>query len=318
MNRERLLRQVEKKFGPVQITSGHNGEEWIVTCPECGKQKLSINPAKGVFQCWHGCDSGSLSRLMGKHISVTDMKPAKKQLIVPRPPGELVPLSSLPDEHQAVLYVKNRGFDPKELGHKFGFTYCTRGRKFAKETYDTTNTIVVPVIMNNKLVGWQSRLLYNPDEIPEWKQPAMGWKQKEDGAFKKPSKYMTMPGMDRERVMFNYDNARNSEVVVVTEGVFDVAAVGACAIATFGKNVTQLQADSIATYWNYVVLMLDPDAPTFQDQLAAMLGSATKVIPVTIKGYKDAGEAPREEIWKQIINAFDLNGIDFFKLHVQL
>ena len=290
---------IEKKFGRVKTSSGSNGTEYIVVCPTCGKMKLSINPSKGVYQCWHGCGSGSLSSLLHMKLPKPPREVKKKVSYGYIPPGDVVSLEGLGDEHPAWVYLKNRGFDPLYLSRVFGVCYCSNGKKFAGGTYDTSNTIIIPVTRDGKVVGWQSRLLYNPDEIAEEYKKYLGWKY-EDGKFIKPSKYMTMPGYDKQTNMFNMDQASKNDLVVVTEGAFDAMRVGKCAIATFGKGVSDEQVDIIKNTWLVVVLLLDPDAKRDQDKLYNKLRYSAITIPVHLSGYKDAGECPQSEIWRQI------------------
>lgn len=296
-----VRRIIEDKFGSVQVCQGSNGTEYLVVCPHCGKRKLSINPQKGVYQCWHGCDSGSLRKLLklpGNFRTAPPPKPAPKvhEFI---PAGELLPLHTLSNDHQAIAYIKSRGFDPKYLEETFGVCYCQQGKKFAGQTYDTSNTIILPIWQNEVLIGWQSRLLYNPDTVTEDFWPLLGWKY-EDGKYVKPPKYMTMPGYQKRSSLYNFDWARQSEVVVVTEGAFDCMAVGRCAVATFGKGVSEEQVAIIKNTWKAAILLLDPDAESEQERLLQSLRRSVLAVPIHLSGYKDAGECPQKEIWRQI------------------
>jgi len=160
-----LKKALSSKFGAVSVSSGSNGVELIVDCPFCGHyHKLSANPAKGVWHCWHCGEAGTLSRLLGQRVKVeVERRRPKPKARDYEGPGELVPLAELPDEHEAALYVRNRGFDPKCLSEQFGLCYCRKGRKYADGMFDTTGTIVIPVVENGREIAWQSRLLYNPD-----------------------------------------------------------------------------------------------------------------------------------------------------------
>lgn len=292
---------IEARFGSARVTQGQNGTEYLVVCPHCGKRKLSINPQKGVYQCWHGCDSGSLGKLLKMRVPKGPVRRQREESKARgyTPPGELVPLHELGKDHQAVSYVRGRGFDPKYLEDEFGVCYCRKGGKYAGGTFDTTNTLILPIWRDGALVGWQSRLLYNPDKVPEGSEPYLGWKF-EDGKYVKPPKYMTMPGYAKRSSLYNIDSARKGEVVVVTEGAFDCMAVGRCGVATFGKGISDEQVDLIRNIWKVAVLLLDPDAPAEQAKLASSLGRSILTVPVALEGYKDAGECPRDELWRQI------------------
>jgi ribosomal protein L37AE/L43A len=55
MEKNKLRRIIEQRFGKVIISNGANGIEFITTCPVCGRQKLTINANTGIYKCW-GCN----------------------------------------------------------------------------------------------------------------------------------------------------------------------------------------------------------------------------------------------------------------------
>lgn len=319
MTERQLLKALQGKFGNVTESSGGNGTEMIIDCPWCDHHKLSVNANKGVWQCWHCHESGTVSKLLGYRVTVE--KPERK----PKPkvrgyvsPGELIPLDELPEDHEAVLYVKNRKFDPKYLSQVFGLTYCRKGNSYGGGIFNTSGTIVIPVTMGGHEIAWQARLLYNPDSVKEGEEAAYGWLN-EGGKWKKPPKYFTMPGLKKGEHFFNYDMASKCGFVVVTEGAFDAMRVGRCAVASFGKSLTDVQVDIIRNTWPLVVLLLDPDAESDQERLRRRiegtgpfggLSSGTRCVPVHLRGWKDAGEAPQEEVIRQIVQAAEAMGIN--------
>lgn len=311
-NPEQLEEELSRRFGQVTRSQGHNGLELICDCPVCGEHKLTVNAVSGIYKCWRGCCSGTVRKLLNKHLPMTTA-PAKK---VKKDygyvnPGDLVPLASVGPDSPAAAYLSARGFDYRELGKSFGFSYCGSGRTFAKGVFSTTSTVVAHVVMDGKEMGWQARLLYDPEKLDDAKCRMMGmsWNA-EKGKFIRPPKYMTMPGMDKREVLWNFDNARKSDTVVVTEGVFDAVRVGMCAVASLGKYVSDKQVGLLQQYWRHVILLLDPDAEKDTNALKTKFGPTIDVVPVMLKGYKDAGEAPRREIWSQIFDACAGAGLD--------
>lgn len=309
-----LEERLKQRFGPVKRSRGKNGIELITRCPKCGKNKLTVNAENGIYKCWRGCMSGTVKTLFHdiqiSNAFVKDQRTRQVKNTRVDLPGELIPLKDLDKGHVAVQYLLHRGFDPYELDSLYSFKYCIRGKKYAGGLFDTTNTIIIPVIINNELIGWQSRLLYNPDDIEDDKtKEALGFIKDDDGDWIKPPKYFTMPGLDKGKILWNYDWARQSEIIVICEGVFDAIKVGRCAVAAFGKSLTNEQINLIKTYWKLAVILLDPgDAINEMRKLELALSGAS-VIPITVylQGYKDAGEAPREEIWRQIDNTIRNN-----------
>lgn len=304
LNPMQLEALLQRRYGSVK--RGKGGRELITKCPVCGKRKLSVNTITGLYQCWHGCVSGHVDKLFGDvRIARNEQIEFRKAAPIARGvdlPGELVPLMSLSEEHQAIQYLINRGFNPKELDEIYGLRYCSMGKKYAGGLFDTSNTLVIPVYADGLLTGWQSRLLYDPKELDDATCTALGFPKDEDGDWLRPPKYFTMPGLDKGKILYNYDWARRSNLVVVCEGVFDALAVGRCAVATFGKGVTEYQANILKSYWDLIIILLDPgDAEADMIKLNKALDKGTApTFYVMLQGYKDAGETPREEIWRQI------------------
>lgn len=313
-----IVAALERRFGPATVASGRSGTEIVLECPSCGHRKLCANPSKNAYHCWVCESHGRLSDLLripaSRLASMKGAEPPKRERrsgFVP--PGQTVPLETVSLESSPGLYLSGRGFDPGRLGRVFGFEYCGAGRAFAGGVFSTSNTVVIPVVKNGVQVAWQARLLYDPDRVGEDMVPAMGWKwDAEKGKWRKPPKYFTMPGFDKGLHLFNRDNASRFGFAVVTEGAFDAASVGRCAVASFGKELTDEQV-GILMGWPAVVLLLDPDASDTQERLArrlSMSGKGPKVVKVRLEGYKDAGDCPHGELVGQILSAADKAGVN--------
>jgi hypothetical protein len=314
MARANLEAYLRSRFGEVRRSNGKYGLELIVRCPICGKKKLSINAKTGLYQCWRGCMSGHVETLF------SDIQLSKQEYgpkVVSRlpenvePPGELIPLSHLGEDHNAMLYLLKRGLDPAILETHYGVRYCSEGQSFMGGLFNTTNTLIIPVWLDGKLIGWQSRLLYTPEELDDSECEALGYLVDPDGDWILPPKYFTSPGLDKGRILYNYDWARQSQIVVVCEGAVDAWKVGRSAVAAFGKGLTEQQKRLLQGYWSVVVLLLDPGSADKETAaLSNMFAGIAVVIPVRLTGYEDAGAAPQMEIWKQIGQAAHTIGID--------
>lgn len=310
---------LKKKFGEVRKGRGRNGIEYKVKCPFCGgKWKLYINPTHkdGVYNCYKCSESGQLSNLVGDIARVEAQQQFVNQEVplpqdVP-PPGVTVPLTDLPPENIGIQYLtamRKRAFDPTEITNLYGVRFCTQGRQYVTPdfTYDTTNTLIFPVWMHNKCVGWQSRLLYTPDDMNDDQKAAAGFTRDSDGKWQVPPKYWTSPGFQKGRVLWNFDQARRYKFVVPTEGVFDSMAVGLPGVCTFGTGISDSQASMIKSYWEAAIILLDPDGTEAQVQeLVDKLYRAITVVPVVLTGgYKDPGDTQTQEIWRQIVANID-------------
>lgn len=316
---ENMKSILQEKFGAVKVTRGCNGPEFLTKCPFCGRsEKLSVNPVKRVYHCWHCDSSGTMTSLLGMNVSLSSAAieastPPKTQKTIYPPsfdPTQIIPLTSLPEDNPAIVYLKSRGFDPNELDKDFAFRYCAKGRMFPHVPFDASNTIVIPIYAENNFLGWQARLLYNPKAVSEEVLSLMGYSARKDsGELKRPPKYLTSPGLNKKEMLYNIDWAKQYDTVVVTEGVFDCIRVGRQGVATLGKLVSDYQKKLLISLWKTVVLLLDPDATETQQALVKDLTvpGGPKIVPVTLDGYKDAGECPRDELWRQINKAIALS-----------
>lgn len=316
---ENMKSILQEKFGAVKVTRGCNGPEFLTKCPFCGRsEKLSVNPVKRVYHCWHCDSSGTMTSLLGMNVSLSSAAieastPPKTQKTIYPPsfdPTQIIPLTSLPEDNPAIVYLKSRGFDPNELDKDFAFRYCAKGRMFPHVPFDASNTIVIPIYAENNFLGWQARLLYNPKAVSEEVLSLMGYSARKDsGELKRPPKYLTSPGLNKKEMLYNIDWAKQYDTVVVTEGVFDCIRVGRQGVATLGKLVSDYQKKLLISLWKTVVLLLDPDATETQQALVKDLTvpGGPKIVPVTLDGYKDAGECPRDELWRQINKAVALS-----------
>ena len=318
-NIEQVLRG---KFQKLRKTKGKNGVEIRICCPFCTdpdrKFKMYINPQRQQFNCYKCHKSGTLRQLLGELYSPAfasqRVEAREKEEPLPenvRQPGITIPINTLDGIHPAMEYLnvtrkRRPPLDPNEMYNTFGVRYCTQGTVFRMEDFDfdTTNTIVFPVWMFGKVIGWQSRLLYEPDKLNDDQCAALNFRKDEDGGWLRPPKYLTSPGFRKGRVLYNFDLARKFPYVVVTEGTFDAMSVGHAAVATFGTGISEQQCRLLKTYWQTVIIMLDPEGTDkVTEEMFNELCRAVNVVHVRLKGHKDPGDAPRETIWEQISEA---------------
>lgn len=243
----------------IEVTSP--GEYYTVNCPFCSdrRKRLWINHRWAEYPrlaiCYNeGClEKGGLGPLrrmvmLPYRAKALDVRRGTREAATlgpVSPPGPCRPLSALPDDHPARVYVRDtRGFDPDWLTRTFGVGVCDG--VFADLHRSMIGRLYVPIMMRGELVGWQGR--YAAD---------LNW------AATGIHKYHTMSGFAKRLALYNYDSAVQYPVVVVREGVTDVWATGPNAVAAFGHKLSFGQRQLLLRNWadrgGVLVLGLDPE-----------------------------------------------------------
>ncbi len=210
-------------------------------------------------------------------------------------PGEVIKLEDLPLSSHPCTYLKSRGYDPHELGREFNLSYCVN----ALPEYPTAHgRIVIPVMMNGDMVGWQCRYVGDVD-----------WK------LAKIPKYYNKPGMAGRLMLYNYDNALKSDHVVVCEGPSDVWTMGSSAVCLMGKNASPQQLMLLSTGWEggTIIVLLDGDAEKDSTKLYNRIQEHFRgaTIRVTLPDGKDPGDFSREMMWEFISVEASRQGVDY-------
>ena len=65
-------------------------------------------------------------------------------------------------------------------------------------------------------------------------------------------------------------------------------------------------------------MLLDPDAEKDIERTKAMFAPTVDVVAVGLRGYKDAGDTPRTELWSQILDACTAAGLDPGKFTLEI
>ena len=309
----------------VRITGG--GEDYKVCCPFCGDTRFRLeishrwnttDPVTGakfgshLMRCYNdGCDANldapyvdkmlcqqqlqdRLSPYVARTLGLRTPVAQPKRLTETKLPGKCIPITQLPADHPAILYLRDaRGFDPDWLERTFRLVFC-----LADENENVSGRIIIPVYRESKLVGWQARYIGEPtaDYIP---------------------KYYTMPGLPKRQVLYNYDNAMHSRFGVIVEGVTDVWRVGRQGVAILGSTMSSQQIALAQAAWGKtgVGLMLDPelatearkrpDRPTGYEKIVERLSDVTAfkwgLLQIKLALGEDPGNiVSTDELWRII------------------
>jgi hypothetical protein len=206
------------------------------------------------------------------------VKPATRESACseePVPPGMSLRLTDLPLTHPAVRYLTVDRRIPYQVLVDYDLGVCLEPNRQLTVACWLYNRIIIPIRFHGELVGWQARYVGEP-------------------ANKDVPKYVTMPGMKKSQLLYNFDRAVTQPYVVVVEGVTDVWAVGDCAVAAFGKTLSARQHALLGEHWRGkpVVLLLDADADESREKQSSILrrsGNHPAVVVVELPDGSDPG-----------------------------
>jgi len=228
------------------------GEYYAINCPFCNdtrnrlwvchawgskltKNGLVYQVSKGVAHCynehclqsynnWRGlCDA-----IAGKTVPQISAAGAEFERLVRDNDKEVpLPVSNYyvddPYGSQQVSdYLVERGYNLNELRNHWDF-------RAGKIHFYDVDCVLMPVVCQGKYRFWQARYPVT-GKIPEFFS---------DGR-RKP-KYYIPAGAKKSRVLYNFDRAVQTQVIVLVEGIFDAVRVGASGVAMFGKRPSTRQ-----------------------------------------------------------------------------
>lgn len=301
-----------RERGAVEAQDG----EWIMYCPTCGKEKLTVNVKKKTWHCWV-CQkfdttvtgirmrrravqgAGGLLDLL-QLLEHCDRKRAIQLVLASATliAQDLVQIGAteftgfVTSYHQGIVrippppnwrlieaplpYMHYRGIT-REDANRLGLFWCDGGRY--------SNRLVFPVWEEGQLVYWQARAMWDPP---------VG-----DRHFLKALNPPAQPGAAvSSDVLLNLNHARFYPRVAVVEGPVDCVHAGPDAVASFGKALSAVQ---IAKLWRAGVravdLMWDADAKADMLAWAPVLASLFDLRLVWLPE-KDPGSYPREYLCK--------------------
>lgn len=134
-------------------------------------------------------------------------------------------------------YLRRRNFNPKYLHEKYKIV---GGGLTGKWKY----RIIIPLILNGKIVSWTGRSILSLA------------KQKELNIPRYKNLSIEESVIDPKSVLYNLDNCKK-EVAVLTEGAFDVMRMGDDFFCSFGTELKQSQIAMIKTRFKKVFIMFD-------------------------------------------------------------
>jgi DNA primase len=193
----------------------------------------------------------------------------KEELVPVTLPVDFYPLKNNDQAYNGLNYLIGRGFNYDNLS-KYSLGYSPSMRR-----------VIFPVIMNGILYGWQGRSIDKEAKL----------------------KVYNAPGQWKAKTLMFYDNIKNSDFVILTEGPADAlkfANTGGF-VCTMGKTVSDEQIGLIlSSKVKSVYLALDPDAIEEMGSITKKIYSnkdrRLKVFLAEVpQGKKDFGDCTYEE-----------------------
>lgn len=179
-------------------------------------------------------------------------------------------------------YLKSRNFSPRLLHEKYGIV---GGGISGPWKY----RIIIPLILNGKIVSWTGRSILPKEQLEELNIPR----------YKNLSIEQSV--IDPKSVLYNLDNCKN-DVAVLTEGAFDVIRLGNDFFCSFGTELTQSQISMIKERFRKVFIMFDNEkeaqekARKFGMQIAS-IGVEVEIVDTYSDFNKnDGGELNQDEV----------------------
>jgi len=286
--------------------------EWVLFCPACAKEKLTINVTKKTWHCWV-CQKFAIAglgiRMKRKAVQgaggLLDLiqllehcerkRAVALVLSASRFTAQDLATISAPEftnfvttYHQSVVrvaapehwrlieaplpYMVERGITMEDV-QRLGIFYCDQGRY--------ANRLVFPVWEDGQLVYWQARAMW----------------ESQDKDFLKALNPPKQPGAAvSSDVLMNLNTARHYPRVCIVEGPTDCVHAGPDAVASFGKAISAVQ---IAKLYRAGVraldLMWDADAREAMLSYAPVLAALFDLRLVWLPSH-DPGVYPREHL----------------------
>ena len=270
---------------------------WVNTkCIYCGgsSYKLGFNPTEDYCTCF-ACGLHNLNETLSKLLAIP-----KKDIndVIEQYKTRTIILNKLNDKKTTAVknlvlptdtftpierkYLKSRNFNPSYLHKKYN---VVGGGIVGDWKY----RIIIPVIINGKIVSWTGRSILEKSKLDELKIPR--YKNLE---IKKSV-------INPKECLFNLDNSKN-KTVVLTEGPFDVMRLGDDFICSFGTSLTQSQIKEIRLRYDKIFIMFDNEVEAQQKarnygQMLSSVGVDVEIVDAYSDFNKnDGGELNDDEV----------------------
>ncbi len=295
------------------LSFGQNSVSFIFTCPKCSKNKAYVRKRDGRFICFRCSEeTGYKGRpeLLFADLLQTSFAEVKKELYgsnvtTTDAPGfafaldeffgpddeidldvEFIPTVRWPHDFylldhpfaaRGVAYLENERGIPLEVAKQYGIRYAP-----------SRQSVIFPVEMEGRLVGYQSRLV---TETRFWDE--------DKHEYHEVLKTRTLTGTPKGQIVMFANRLKGSPHAVVCEGPIDAVKAHLCGgnVATMGKGVQPRQRAFLrASGVRRLYLALDPDAAKSTRELCDEFADLEICLLQAPKPYKDLGAMPLQAV----------------------
>lgn len=251
LDAQQLAEGLKARFGTVR-TAANN---WLrIPCPTCAlkdkkKMKRYVSLYNGSSKCYVCEVKLELVELMGDNfIPLRSDTPYVQEERKENPQARIlpctraIPVNQLPLTHPAIKFLhKDHLFNLDSYYNDYGIVYIPSdaGKQFCTSPFVSSgDRLLFPVFHRMELVGWQMR------SIPGTVYGDMADAVKYYHLFNKGS------------YLYNFDLAVKYNLVILVEGVKKALKLPN-AVASWGKNVSPIQAQLLQSNWKDIIVMLD-------------------------------------------------------------
>lgn len=298
-----LEQRIKNSIDRIGVSYEETRKSFVADCPSCGKEGhtyIRKHDGKTIcFKCgrkWsilfllaqllHATEREAYEHLYGTGAGDAILKPLDLSLLfgkrddgeveAPQPVTLGIDFLGIENSPEAVSYVVSRGVTSPDIITAYDLRY-----------HYMMNAVIFPIKRDGIVYGWQARKIApKPDEL----------------------RLISSSGLNKSDFLLNYDRARNSSGIIMTEGPFDCMKVdiyGMGAVCSFGKQISQSQIKQILeSKAERVYVGLDPDAFLEMYDVVDRLGTGKKIYRILPpSGRKDFGECSEQEVLGAIDNA---------------
>lgn len=266
-----------------------------ITCPFCDDKTFNggFNNAGDYYHCWK-CGGHDFKQALARAVNIPFNE---VDILIEQYAGRNSLLNKLNKKQAKAIkltlptntftpaerkYLKQRNFSPKLLHEKYKIVGggITGNWKYR---------IIIPLILNDKIVSWTARSILSKHQQHKLKIPR----------YKNLSIEQSV--IDPKSILYNLDNCKD-RTGVLTEGAFDVMRLGDGFFCSFGTELTQSQIAIIKDRFDKVFIMFDNEreaqikARKFGLQIASMGVDVEVVNAYADFNKNDGGELTEQEV----------------------